>query len=539
MEPTVEACGDASSESLDPYPACRVTAGFDCADELSPAVKSSEEALGDSSDAWPDPVAVFGALPGVEPFKMELLPPSFLKWGEDIADRMQVPIDYVAAAIVTCLAGAVNRRAMIQPKVHDSGWKVVPNLWGAIVGRPGFKKSPVIESVLRPLKLIQDKFFKDHEAAELEYQIESERYDLQINAWKQQATQSYKRREAEPERPSNIPPAPVCKRLIVADATFEALHQKMQQNPEGVFVLRDELAGWFAQLDKPGRECERAFCLETWSGNSGFTMDRIGRGTIHAEHVCMSLFGGIQPGRLRSYMTGALEAGASDDGLIQRIQVLVYPDHSPKWSLVDRPPNADAEKVVLAVFEKLVAISANPPTVFGFQHDAQELFFAWYSDLQKKVRGGSLNDALASHLTKYASLMPSMALLFELADQAATGKFTSNVVSLEHAKQAAAWCSYLESHARRVYSVVASPQMRAAKDLGEHIKRSDVGRDGTLALRDVYRMEWTGLETPPAAKAAFDILEDLGWAREIQSDRSRRPGRPPGARYQINPKVRA
>ena len=50
--------------------------------------------------------------------------------------RMQVPMDYPAAVMVLCLAGAVNRRARIQPKANDSGWLIVPNLWGGIIAPP-------------------------------------------------------------------------------------------------------------------------------------------------------------------------------------------------------------------------------------------------------------------------------------------------------------------------------------------------------------------------------------------------------------------
>ena len=43
-----------------------------------------------------------------------------------------------------------------------------------------------------------------------------------------------------------------------------------------------------------------------WNGDTGHTIDRIGRGTIHVEACCMSMLGGIQPGRLRSYLVDAL-----------------------------------------------------------------------------------------------------------------------------------------------------------------------------------------------------------------------------------------
>ena len=43
-------------------------------------------------------------------------------------------------------------------------------------------------------------------------------------------------------------------------------------------------------------------------------------------------------------------------------------------------------------------------------------------------------------------------------------------------RQAAAWCEYLESHAQRVYSCVVTPQLRAARELAEKIKKRKAGR---------------------------------------------------------------
>jgi len=90
------------------------------------------------------------------------------------------------------------------------------------------------------------------------------------------------------------------------------------------------------------------------------------------------------------------------------------------------------------------------------------------TDLEAKLRGNELHPALVSHLSKYRKLMPALALLFELADRVAAGTDLANPsdlrVTLNHAKQAAAFCEYLESHAQRIYSCVTTPQMRAAQE---------------------------------------------------------------------------
>ncbi len=61
---------------------------------------------------WPNPEAIQSELPPVQAFSEELLPVSFRPLVRDVAERMQVPMDYPAVVTVLCLAGVVNRRAV-------------------------------------------------------------------------------------------------------------------------------------------------------------------------------------------------------------------------------------------------------------------------------------------------------------------------------------------------------------------------------------------------------------------------------------------
>ena len=487
------------------------------------------------ADKWPDPLPIQSELPPVQPFCEENLPVSFRPLVRDVAERMQVPIDYPAVAIVLCLAGAVNRRATIQPKAHDSGWVVVPNLWGGIVAPPGFMKSPVIQAVTRPLLQIQTEWQREHEEALKDYARENEEWELRRAAWRELFKASAKGRKAPPERPEDPPEEPTLRRLIVNDATFEALHLTMNQNPAGILVIRDELTGWWSQLDRAGREGERAFCLQAWNGDTGHTIDRIGRGTIRVEACCMSMLGGIQPGRLRSYLVDALEDGPSNDGLIQRFQLLVWPDAGPGWAYVDRAPDAASEQQAACVFRKLVELDAENPWRFQFAPEAQKLFVEWLAELEAKVRGNELHSALTCHLAKYRKLMPALALLFELADWAA-GKGRGEAISLEHTRQAAAWCEYLESHAKRVYACVVNRQLRAARELAEKIRNRKVGGGGLFSCRDVYLKGWSGLDSPEAVKSAAQVLQDAGWVRDVAGESGPLGGRPSN-QYAVNPEV--
>jgi putative DNA primase/helicase len=508
-----------------------------------PAEGESEQgAARANSDEWPDPLPIQSELPPVAPFYEDLVPVSFRPLVRDVSERMQVPLDYPAVILVLCLAGAVNRRAKIQPKANDTGWVVVPNLWGGIIAAPGFMKSPVIQACTGPLHRIQAEWRWEHEAAMADYAREKEECELRRAAWRDQFKLSAKNNKAAPERPGDAPVEPRLKRLIVNDATFEAMHQTMNENPAGILVVRDELTGWWAQLDRAGREGERTFCLQAWNGDTSHTIDRIGRGTIHVPACCMSMLGGIQPGRLRSYLADALKDGPSNDGLIQRFQLMVWPDTDPKWTYVDRAPDAASESQALLVFRTLVELDVENPIRFRFAPDAQELFIKWLAELEAEIRGGELHSALVSHLSKYPKLMPALALLFELADRAASGSPDLDpgsdggylCVSLEHTKQAAAWCDYLQPHARRIYSCVTTPQMRAAQVLAEKIKKHKV--DANFSCRDVYLKGWSGLDNPELVRMAVEVLQDAGWVRDMPGEPGPFGGRPSN-RYEVNPGV--
>jgi putative DNA primase/helicase len=500
-------------------------------------------------DNWPDPAELGNELPPVMPFNPELLPESFRPAAQDISERMQVPLDMPAVSLILTLAGAVNRRAEIQPKANDNTFAVKPNLWGGLVAPPGFLKTPTIENATKPLRKIDEDLRNRFKQEMQAYEKAKELWELQRSAYKEQVKQSFKSKKAFPQEVGPEPEKPIQIRFIINDATFESLHEIMAANPAGILLIRDELSGFMAQLERAGREGERAFHLQAWNGNTGHTIDRIGRGSIYVPACCESILGGIQPNKLRSYLVDTLKGGPSDDGFIQRFQLLAWPDFPKEWNLVDRPPDANALSHVEFVLKKLARIDPDFPAKLKFSEPAQELFNEWLAALEDKIRSDDTHPALAGHLGKFRKTMPALAVLFELSDIALEEGFDGFVasfledpykfgeVSLAHARQAAAWCEYLESHARRIYSCVVTPQIHAAHVLANKIKEKKVGSSGQFSLRDVYLKGWSGLDSPELAQGAALVLQDAGWIRSLSNDSGPQGGRP-ASRFEINPKIK-
>jgi len=431
---------------------------------------------------------------------------------------------------VVVAGSLIGRKVGIHSKRQDD-WLVVPNLWGAVVGRPSLMKSPALAEVMKPLGRLVAEAYEEYQEATVAYETDVMVAEARKAALKdelkkaaKEAVESRDRSNLEEiarrSQDTEIPEEPVLRRYKTEDATVEKISEILLENPRGILVHRDELSGWLRNLDKQGREGDRSFYLESWNGTGSFDVDRIGRGSLHVPALCLSILGSIQPGPLSTYIYQATQGEKGDDGLLQRFQLIVWPDSSSTWRNVDRWPDTGAKNRAYEVFKRLDDLD---PEDFGatnedeegipavrFTDEAQEVFDRWRDELEGRLRTGELPAALESHLAKYRSLMPSLALIFQLIEFV-DGSGESVAVGLRAALQAAAWCEYLETHARRLYSSAENPAMEGARALLERIRKGDVS-DGD-STRSTYRKHWAKLSTPEEVNSACAMLEEFGWLR--------------------------
>lgn len=485
----------------------------------------------------PEPQPLPGGLPAVPALDERLLPDALRPWLVDIANRAQAPLDFPGAGAIVALSSALGRRRAIHPKRKDD-WLVVPNLWGVVVAPPGCLKSPMLHEVQKPLARIEARAREDYkrllDAHGLQEQIRgAERKKLQ--AQYSRAKAGISREELETQLRALEAEPPTRQRFIVNDPTVEKLGIILNENPNGVLLSRDEIAGFLATMDRDGHENDRSFYLEAWNGYGRYSYDRIQRGTLDIEAACVSILGAITPGPLSAYLREAF-SGIQDDGLIQRFQISVYPDPPPPWRNVDRWPETAAKNRAFELFETFVSFGSDPSSTtekeipsLRFDEPAQDFFDGWHGYLEKRIRDPDEHEVMTAHIAKYRSLMPSLALIFHLCDSPA-----DLPVSLEAAQRAAAWCDYLEPHARRIYYGVTARVASAVRLLGEKIRQRKL--KNSFTSREVYRHQWTGLTDPDEVSRALEALEDLDWVESklIPSDTT---GRRPTTRYEINPRI--
>jgi putative DNA primase/helicase len=272
-------------------------------------------------------------------------------------------------------------------------------------------KSPAVKEAIRPLRLLEKMAADEFKEEQQRRKIADDVGDLERRAAEQQALKGLRAgtvnresientlsRFAQDEQP------PVRRRFITNDPTVEKLVELLKENPAGILLHRDELRAWLASFEREGRESDRSFYLEAWACDDSLTDDRIGRGTIDCDACCVSVLGGLTPGPFLSYLRTAAFSGRGDDGLLQRFQVLVWPDLNGEWQDVDRWPDTSARRVAVEAFGRLanldaIAIGAETDRFdesvpfLRFDPAAQDEFLEWRSALEHEMRSGKHHEA--------------------------------------------------------------------------------------------------------------------------------------------------
>lgn len=495
-----------------------------------------------TGEEWPEPEPLPDELLPVETFVYDLLPDSLHAWVKDICERVQCPSDFVAVGVMVALAAVIGRKIGMGPQKYTD-WIETPNIWGLIIGRPGILKSPALEAALAPLKRLVANALNLYKEAFKEFAKESKIGKLRSEEGEKKARDAIKKdstADVSNLLMTNEAEEPTLHRYMTNDSSPAALGELLRHNQNGVLVYRDELVSLIKGLDREENAEGRGFYLTGWNGNSPYTFDRIGRGmNLHIDAVCLSVLGGTQPGKIGTYIGHAVKGGESDDGLIQRFSLMVWPDNPNDWRNVDRWPDNDAKNEAFKVFDYLdklnpldigaiqdTEIDGQPDGIpyLRFNDEALELFNEWRQTLEIRIRDDSLPPYLESHYSKYRKLIPALSLLIHLCEGG------HGAVTEGPTLKALAWGEYLESHARRIYHAGANNEVGTAKAILKKVKDGSL-KDGFRGW-DVWRPNWSMLTDREKVNTGLIMLVDYGYLRaKIDKETGGRNS----TSYQINP----
>jgi hypothetical protein len=504
---------------------------------MASVIKMVKDKNPSAKGEWPTPSPLPEALLAVPRLTDDMLPKELAPWVSDIAERMSVPLDFVGIPAMVMLGALIGNKVLVRPE-EFTDWSEPANLWGAIVAPPGAMKTPVVSQVFAPIKKLEVDAQSQNKA-----KLEKHQLDILVQKTARDAVLQTVKKKGETPSSADFeqvlmdcavePPKPKLKRFVTTDATVEKLGEICADNPNGVLYHRDELPTLFLDLQREEKAPVRGFMLTGWAGTEAYTFDRITRGTTHIETVNLSLFGTAQPQRIANLVS--VSSAKHDDGMIQRLQLLAWPDFLTDWVPADRAPDVIARDAAFACCQRLseldvtaVDAEVDRPGEAPFLRlngAAREVFMEYRFGLEAKVRSRSLPEALAAHLAKYRGMVPRLALILHLAG-GGRGRVTGEAMRV-----AVKWATYLEAHARRMYASIDMVTSDTAGLILRRIRNAELC-DG-FSQRDITQKGWSGLQDNNTVGQALATLQEHGWLRSLKTPTSGRPKEI----FHINPAV--
>jgi hypothetical protein len=150
----------------------------------------------------------------------------------------------------------------------------------------------------------------------------------------------------------------------------------------------------------------------------------------------------------------------------------VYPDSKQDWQYIDQFPDKAAKEIVTNLFSRLD--NWQPESTEGeffalrFDNEAQELFSEWLTDLENALRKPEIHPVIESHLKKYSSLAPSLALIIFIAENEEIS--SDSRIDAKSLTKALCWCEYLQNHIERIFAIGIDSSIRNAKTILAKIK---------------------------------------------------------------------
>ncbi len=231
-------------------------------------------------------------------FPIEVFPTEIQNYILQCAKTLDSSIDYMGASFLWMVSVIVGNSVKVEVK---KGWIENSTVWISCVGKAGIGKTPSINNVIFPLKRINNKEIKN-------YIKQKEKYD------------AYEKLDKKEKEVAEVIKEPIKTQFIVNDVTLEALVELHEENKNSIGVFKDELAGFFKDMNKYRQGSDLEFWLSSWS-NQGVSVNRKTAKSSFVESPIIPILGGIQPSILTQFFTEENK----DNGFIDRI-LLVFPE---------------------------------------------------------------------------------------------------------------------------------------------------------------------------------------------------------------------
>ena len=365
-------------------------------------------------------------------FPIDIFPKPIQSYISECSETLDSSIDYMGCSLLWMISLSIGNAMQIEVK---KGWRELATIWVAIVGKAGIGKTPSITNIIFPIEKINNReianFIKEYE-----------KYEFYSNL-------SKKEQEEYPEVMK-----PTKKQFIANDITIEALVDLHQQNDISVGVFKDELAGWFKDMNKYKAGSDLEFWLSTWSGKS-VNLNRMTRAGSFVAKPLIPVLGGIQPTIFNSFYTD----DNKDNGFMDRM-LLSFPELAIE-QYNDREMDSNTiqwySDTIIAFFEavkhRMIRRDEDgniEPKIVRFGAEAKIEWKRIFNEITNIQNSNEENEYMKSMLPKQKSYIPRFALLLHTFNAIGLDNYNFEEISKESILKAEKLSKYFIAMAKKV-----------------------------------------------------------------------------------------
>ena len=367
-------------------------------------------------------------------FPIDIFPEPIQSYILECNQTLDSSIDYMGCSMLWLISVVVGNSIQIEVK---KGWNETATIWLAVVGKAGLGKTPSIHNIIKPLLSANNKEIKN-------YIKQSEKFEY------------YDKLSAKEKKEHEEIQKPVKTQFIANDITIEALVELHQENKNSIGVFKDELAGWFKDMNKYREGSDLEFWLSTWSGKA-ISLNRKTARSSFVDKPLVSVLGGIQPSILNAFYT----EDNKDNGFMDRM-LLSYPSlEIENWN--DNEMNYDTIQwyydSIISFYEtikhKVVEYDDDgdiKPKIAVIGSDAKKEWIRVFNEYTSIQNSDQENEYMKSMLPKQKSYLPRFALLINAFDSFFDIECKSNalVISKESIIKAEKLSKYFIAMAKKI-----------------------------------------------------------------------------------------
>jgi len=384
-------------------------------------------------------------------FPIDIFPDSIQNYISLCNKTLDSSIDYMGCSFMWLSSVVIGNSLQMQVK---SGWIEIVTLWISIVGKAGLGKTPSIHNIIFPLMKTNNREIKAYIKANDKYQ-------------------AYKSLEKKEQNLTEEIKKPVKNQFIVNDITLEALVDLHEESDNSVGVFKDELAGWFKDMNKYRAGSDLEFWLSSWSGKS-VSLNRKTAKSAFVEKPLIPVLGGIQPSILNIFYTEENK----DNGFMDRmllsfpeLEIEKYNDSEIPTDIIDWYSDSiigfyDSVKnqVLQRGFEQEIE-----PIIATFSLDAKTEWIRIFNEITSIQNSDEENEYMKSMLPKQKSYIPRFALIINTIDCYFNKKNHITIISKENILKAEKLSKYFIAMAKKIkIDSVEKNEMKSVLELNKN-----------------------------------------------------------------------